>query len=156
MPVLTLYFDGLCEPVNPGGWMTWGWVLYLNDDPKEIGDGVCPSKPSNTNNTAEYHALGHGLKRAIELAAMEKPERLVIRGDSNLVVHQVNKTWKCGKEHLAVLRDRCRELLAQVECPWTVEWVPREQNTAADELSRQAYVAATGKQPPERKKRGAA
>jgi hypothetical protein len=23
----TLYFDGLCEPRNPGGWMCYGWAI---------------------------------------------------------------------------------------------------------------------------------
>ena len=28
---VVLYFDGACEPRNPGGWMSWAWVALARD-----------------------------------------------------------------------------------------------------------------------------
>jgi hypothetical protein len=47
-----------------------------------------------SNNKAEYEALLHGLRLAISLGI----KRLLVYGDSLLVVRQVNKKWDCNKE----------------------------------------------------------
>ncbi len=47
--------------------------------------------------------------------------RLEIRGDSALVLNQVQGTWKSGQEHLRPLRDRAQEIIAlfkRVEFVW--------------------------------------
>jgi ribonuclease HI len=47
-----------------------------------------------SNNEAEYEALLHGLRLMISLGI----KRLLVYGDSLLVVQQVNKEWDCNKE----------------------------------------------------------
>jgi ribonuclease HI len=47
-----------------------------------------------SNNEAEYEALLHGLRLAVSLGI----KRLLIYGDSLLVVQQVNKEWDINKE----------------------------------------------------------
>ena len=47
-----------------------------------------------SNNEAEYEALLHGLRLAISLGT----KRLLVYGDSILVVQQVNKEWDINKE----------------------------------------------------------
>ena len=47
-----------------------------------------------SNNEAEYEALLHGLRLAISLGT----KRLLVYGDSLLVVQQVNKEWDINKE----------------------------------------------------------
>ena len=52
---------------------------------------------------------------------------LEIRGDSALVVNQVQGTWKTKKEHLRPLRDRSQAIIAlfkEVEFVWQ----PREES----------------------------
>ena len=44
-----------------------------------------------TNNTAEYEGLLAGLRITVELGI----KRLIIRGDSQLVVRQINKDYQC-------------------------------------------------------------
>lgn len=148
-----LHFDGLCEPRNPGGWICWAWTLSRVGEPLLSGSEAIPPAQENTNNVAEYIALGKGL-RAVQ-SAVESGNvfpGLVIIGDSQLVIRQINREWKCNKPEMGKLRDRCLEILSSLT-PWRAEWVPREYNAEADELGRKAYFAATGRMPPERGKR---
>ena len=146
--ILSLYFDGACEPVNPGGIATAGWILK-GDGGKVIDSAalfVCEGVKA-TNNVAEYCALGFALAK---LHRINWRGELLVMGDSQLVVNQVTKKWNCNKAHLRKLRDRCLELLAQVAMTWKAMWIPRIQNEEADAESRHAYREATGKEFPVR------
>jgi len=134
-----LYFDGLCEPANPGGIACWGWVLLLSGKVVDQGGGVETRGAGATNNVAEWAALEHGLKAA----AMRHPGVLEIRGDSQLVINQLHGTWQVRAPHLAEYFLRCRKSLQQMGCPWRAMWIPREENTLADALSWDAYRSAS-------------
>ncbi len=73
------------------------------------------------------------------------------------MIYQLTGQWQCNKEHLQKIRERVLSLIRQVGDdqgdPVTLEWIPREQNEAADALSRIAYEQATGEKFPERKKK---
>lgn len=147
-----MHFDGACESKNPGGVATAGWYA-CDSQANELASGshfVC-SGDGATNNVAEYHALGFGLKWCCENVSVLKSlgcNSLLVRGDSQLVVNQVNGSWRCNKEHLRLLRDRCKQLIDQLEASdiaVVVQWVGREFNERADELSRIAYEEKTGK-----------
>jgi ribonuclease HI len=68
-----------------------------------------------TNNEAEYEALIaalQGLAERIEAAGRSPGDFSVeVRGDSALVIHQVEGTWKTKDDRMRLLRNRCRELL---------------------------------------------
>ena len=165
--MLTLYFDGSCEPINPGGVATWGWVLFKTPlgGPLATNRGMAMQGKGATNNIAEYHALGHGLRWLLDHPAhlndvinRDLREELVIRGDSKLVIHQIMPSdmpgsWKCNAPHLLKLRDRCRELIGLLKVDVKLEWVPREENSLADAQSQMAYTEATGKPYPIRNRR---
>lgn len=139
---LLLNVDGGCESKNPGGVATCGWVIFdpkqnvLIDDYRVVKDGG----PLATNNYAEYCALGLALRW---LKDQNWRGKILIRGDSKLLVEQVNGRWKCKAEHLIPLRDRIWQLLEEMELclgnNCTFEWVPREDNAYADELTNLAY-----------------
>jgi ribonuclease HI len=87
--------------------------------------------PSGTNNEAEYRALIAALEDLI--TRIHKANRcageftLEIRGDSALVINQVQGTWKTKQEHLRPLRDRAQAIVfrfKQVEFVWQ----PREES----------------------------
>lgn len=59
----------------------------------------------------------------------------MVKGDSRLVVKQVNREWKTKSEAMRRLRTQAEELLALFET-WRVEWIPRKENRRADELGR--------------------
>lgn len=148
---ITVEFDGSCEPTNPGGVATCGWIV-LDVKGVVIASGareVCRG-PQATNNTAEWCALGFALAWLKE-NAVGSGCAINLKGDSQLVVRQLTGHWKCNKPHLQRFRARCLEILGQIGCKsWTATWIPREANDAADALSRQAYETATGKKYPER------
>jgi ribonuclease HI len=150
---LRLFFDGLCEP-NPGGVATYGWSLVEPETGKELAHGKGQVKTtegrSATNNVAEYYGVGHGLHY---LKDQGWQGSLEILGDSQLVVKQLTGAWECHADGLRELLDRCRLRLTEVATDWTAAWVPREQNTRADELTQAAYREVTGHEVPERPKK---
>ncbi len=156
--IARIEFDGSCEAKNPGGVATGGWRLLIGDTLIHERGEFFMEGPQATNNVAEYYALGRALASLVQ--NLDYPKKLgvvnlQIVGDSQLVVYQIDGTWKCNKPHLEQLRDRCRELIAAIESEGikvTLAWIPRERNEAADRLSQQAYVTHTGKPYPVRKR----
>ena len=89
--MITIYFDGLCRPRNPGGIATYGYVIYKDGEKVKSGCGVVGSGAGMTNNVAEYSAL----KRAAEWVSRNGgDDEIVIKGDSQLVIHQMDGTWQ--------------------------------------------------------------
>ena len=147
--IWAVYFDGVCDP-NPGGPMAWGFAIDPQNGDLVTGNGIGRWHAGNTNNVAEYYALGHSVKRVVDMLqspVAPKFSGLHIRGDSQLVCNQVNDQWQVKSEHLAQLHRRVLQLLAETGQPWRLEWVPREQNELADKLSREAYRNLTGHPP---------
>lgn len=153
--VVTLFFDGACEPKNPGGVATCGWLIHnhagetIASGYREVarGDGA-------TNNVAEWTALGLGLRFCLDNPEVASGKVLHIKGDSKLVIEQLNHTWNCNNERLQRLRARCEEIIPKLACvTWCATWIPREENEEADALSRRAYEEATGNTFPERIRR---
>ena len=128
--------------------MGWGFGLDAQDGRLITNSGVVKEHVGNTNNVAEYYALGFGIKGVLDLLqspVAPKFTGLHIRGDSNLVVNQVNSLWQVKSPHLGQLHGRILQLLAECGQPWVIEWIPREQNQLADQLSRRAFFEATGR-----------
>jgi ribonuclease HI len=135
--MLILKTDGAIEPSNPGGWACYGWVAY---DPslgetEEIasGYGSIGEGPGMTNNIAEYWAIIHALRWVY---ANGNPPVLV-QSDSQLVVNHINRVFSCNDEKLIKLLARVR--MAQGLMDARFEWVEREKNKRADQLSRTLY-----------------
>jgi ribonuclease HI len=81
--MITIVFDGLCRPENPGGVATYGYVIYQEGKNVKSGYGVVGSGAGMTNNNAEYSAL----KRAAEWVCQHGgDDEIVIKGDSHLVI----------------------------------------------------------------------
>jgi len=135
------YFDGACEPCNPGGTVGWGFVL-LDADGKVIteGWGRLNARPDRTNNVAEYLAAGKAVK-AYKESGRSGP--LVLRGDSQLVVKQMLGEWAARGGAYLPLYNRLTELvLIEIEFEIRWEWIPREENARADALSVRALEEA--------------
>jgi ribonuclease HI len=126
-----LYFDGACHG-NPGP-AAVGWVLVS-------GDGIVAEEGRRigreTNNRAEYEALIAGLEAAVDYGF----DDVEIRGDSELIVKQVRGEYDANDPDLRECRVRVRELLSRF-ASWSIEHVPREINSRADELASDALDA---------------
>lgn len=86
-----------------------------------------------TNNVAEYDGLILGLEGAAKLGI----RRLKIKGDSKLVVNQVQGQWKCNFPHLEVLLNDAKQRVAAFE-QCEVEHVLRAGNSVADAMANRA------------------
>lgn len=133
-----LYFDGSCQPCNPGGHACFGWILLAPDGSQyKSGNGYICSGDGATNNVAEYWGLIAGLDY---MKRSRLKGNLKCFGDSLLVVNQISNRWKCKKSHLRKLRDEVRDLLSIVSHCWSLNWIPRDENQEADFLSTSVLI----------------
>jgi ribonuclease HI len=136
--MIEIYIDGLAEP-NPGIG-TFGYLVLR--DGVELLRGHGFDGESVTNNHAEYA----GLIAALAAANKFSKEEVVVRSDSSLLVNQMSGTWKVSKKAFknqsesSYVEKYLEALQAAKRFPRiTFQWVPRDQNSRADELSRVAY-----------------
>ncbi|MGC9130838.1 MAG: ribonuclease HI [Pyrobaculum sp.] len=135
MNCLKIFFDGACEPVNPGGVGAYGFAVF--DGEREVyGEGgvVCVGERWCTNNYAEYSAL----VKALEWALSNGVECVAVYGDSQLVVRQVVGEYAVRAPHLKPLYERALELAGRFK-RFSITWVPRGENSRADYYSKRAY-----------------
>ncbi|MDI6903812.1 MAG: ribonuclease HI [Methanocellales archaeon] len=132
--MITIYFDGLCEPVNPNGIAAYGYVIYQNGKIIKKGCRVIGEGKGMTNNVAEYS----GLKRALEwLSEQDIDDEITIKGDSTLAINQMTGVWQIRSETSRRFVPQIRTLLKGKKVSFV--WIPREKNSEADMLSRVAY-----------------
>jgi len=130
---LLLYSDGACRG-NPG----LGGAGAVLVDPK--GRVVCSLKKFLglcTNNIAEYKALILGLEAAVE----RRPKKLHIFLDSELLVKQVDGSYRVKHKNLKPLMGKVRDLLSSLES-YTIQHIDRSENKKADELANEAIDEA--------------
>ncbi len=132
-------FDGACEPARGGGIATYGFTVrgggLLHED---HGLAVPPFHERATNNVAEYVAAICALEWLVKSGYEGE---VVLEGDSQLVIRQMNGEYEVRAEHLGPYHERLRQLASRFR---RVEyrWVPREENARADELSKMAIDQA--------------
>jgi ribonuclease HI len=123
--VWRMYFDGSLKLQEADT-----WILFIAPGGEQLKYALQLLFPAS-NNAAEYEALIHGLNIAISLGI----KRLMIYGDSLVVISQINKEWNClndamGKYCTAVwkLEDKFEGL--------EFHHVERDRNATADALSK--------------------
>jgi ribonuclease HI len=122
------------------------WVMYFDGSLKleGAGAGVLLISPKGeqlkyvlqifwkvSNNNAEYEALLHELRLAISLGI----KRLLVYGDSAVVINQVNKSWDHNKENMDAY---CLEVRKLENKFYSLEFhhVVHDNNIATDVLSK--------------------
>ena len=134
----TLYFDGACRG-NPGP-SGAGALIRRDADDRVIFELAEFLGEDKTNNEAEYLALLRGLSKAAELGIVH----LDVKGDSSLVVNQVNGAWKVKKEHLVPLWRAARDIIdANFPLSFRASHVDREFNAEADALANTAITVGS-------------
>jgi ribonuclease HI len=139
LAMIEIFTDGLAEPRNPGIG-TYGFVVYRDGIEFRRGHGFDGDPVSN--NHAEYAGLIAALRAVVGLAG----EEIVVKSDSKMLVNQMAGAWKVTKRALnstteGTYVDKYLEAkeAARKFSKLTFEWIPRERNAEADELSRVAY-----------------
>jgi len=89
--------------------------------------------PLNSNNVAEYGALQHCLQYLLDQGLQDHP--IEIKGDSMLVIRQMQGKWKLKKGRYLPHAHACKKLLPKFKM-LTFTWVPRRLNQEADQLSK--------------------
>lgn len=92
-----------------------------------------------TNNVAEYRAVILGMKFALKKGY----KRITIKGDSMLVVMQIQGKWKIKSQNLAELCKEAKELKDKFQS-FQISHVLREFNSEADALANQALNLRDG------------
>lgn len=124
----TIMFDGGSRG-NPGP-SGCGFVIYkdgkiIEQDNKFLG--------TKTNNYAEYTGLIIALQCAVRIECKD----IHIKGDSMLVINQLNGTYKVKSDNLRSLHETATELLSTFDT-FQLQHIPRELNQVADALANVA------------------
>lgn len=138
METLHCYFDGACEPINPGGNMGIGAVILSGSKTIFEHSSFVPMGKQNSNNVAEYKGLITllvWLKKSVEI----NNANILISGDSNLVVQQMNGAWKIKQGLYVRYAHEAKELLKEFP-NIKLQWIAREHNYLADELSKRCML----------------
>jgi ribonuclease HI len=121
----TMYFDGSLK-LDGGG----AGVLFISPKGEQL-KYVLQILWEVSNNEAEYEASLHELRLAISLGI----KRLLVYGESLLVIQQVNKEWDCNKETMDAYVQEVRKLENKFS-GLEVHHMIREHNVGADILSK--------------------
>ncbi|MDR7522171.1 MAG: ribonuclease HI family protein [Armatimonadota bacterium] len=92
-----------------------------------------------TNNVAEYQAL----LRALSEAEARGADDLEIYADSDLLVRQIQGTYRVRRAHLVPLHARALRALQGFR-RWQIAHIPREKNAGADALANRALDESEG------------
>ena len=143
---LLIFCDGACEPHNPGGAAAWGFAVVDTQTGEVLNQasGVAAVGNGATNNLAEFAAVMAALRWVLE-CEWEKTS-IKILTDSQLVVRILNNEWSAtpGKGYFSAYQ-QAKDLLKRVRQRGnkvSISWIPREQNTIADNLSKSAAFQA--------------
>jgi ribonuclease HI len=134
MAMITIHFDGLCYPKNPGGVAAYGYLAHRDGKLIHQGFRAVGEGKGMTNNVAEYEGL---MAAAQWIADEEITEKIVIKGDSELVIKQMNGQYRVNSATSKKYVPEIKLLLQGKDV--SLVWVPREENEEADKLSRVAY-----------------
>lgn len=131
---ILLYFDGASKG-NPG---ISGAACWIVDGQKSYGEYKFLG--TRTNNEAEYAGLILGLKSLL----CYTDKKIVVRGDSKLVIEQMKRKWKIKAANLKPLWEEAQELTKKFKDIKFVH-IDRSLNTKADALANIAVQTKTFK-----------
>ncbi|MBK9786178.1 MAG: ribonuclease HI family protein [Betaproteobacteria bacterium] len=125
-------FDGATKHSNPGFAVS---VRFFKGQPGRSSRSL-RNRPG-TNNEAEYCAL----MAVLDAAVTAQVQNLIVYGDSQLVIAQVNGEWLINAPGLVHFCKTVLELKALIPNV-SLRWIPREENGEADALSKRAIGIA--------------
>ena len=131
--MITVFYDGCCEPRNPGGNAGFGAVIYVHNREAKRLSLYTPAHPENSNNVAEYKGLTCALEWLLENSFEKNKVRFF--GDNMMTVMQMNGKWKARSGMYIPHYMKARDLGKKFK-NLKFKWIPREQNDIADDLSK--------------------
>lgn len=131
--MIECFFDGAVQPFNPGGHGGYGMLVRV-DGQIVFSEAVYIGRWAElSNNVSEYcGAIG-----ALRYLIREGIAEAVVYGDADIVTNQLNGRWKAKRGAYIPYYHEAAAL--KLKLPKVVfQWIPREMNNDADELSKQA------------------
>ena len=125
----TLFFDGAFRKKTG---MAGAGILILNPQNEVITKEGRLLKDVHSNNEAEYATLKYGLEKCLHQGI----SRLVIKGDSLLIVKQINGVWACKSESLLKWLQQVKDLLKGIGETQIIH-IPRELSKETDALANE-------------------
>lgn len=134
-----VFFDGCCEPRNPGGAAGYSAIIYKGDKEVWRHAGMLPASPTNSNNVAEYLGLNAALDWFMANGLTDQP--ILVRGDSQLVINQCLGKWQI---HGGLYTEYARAARAKLPRFPSIrlKWISRSENALADKLSKSHLLRA--------------
>jgi ribonuclease HI len=138
---IVAYFDGACEPRNPGGNMGIGATIRQAGKELFRHSSFAKAAITNSNNVAEYMAF----EAILDFMILNKwtGQVVAIYGDSKLVINQMFGTWRIKDGFYVPFAKRCIPKLQQLSAAKnkiTGVWINRDRNGYADELSKAELI----------------
>ena len=139
--MIEVYFDGLCQPINPGGISCYAFIVKSGGRTIYSDYGVVgkPFSKDSTNNVAEYTGLVRALQWLLEKDLSSA--KVEIKSDSKLVVNQLIGDYKVKAKRIISLYKQTLLLKSKFQ-DVQIKWIPREENREADRLTNKAYNKA--------------
>ena len=109
-------FNNKCNDIYKNGQEIWSNSYFVSDN--------------STNNVAEYFGLIKGLKRAIKMNIT----RLIVKGDSQLIIKQMLGEYQVKSQNMLELYKIAKQMEKQFESI-SYQHVYRKYNKRADQLS---------------------
>lgn len=128
-----LQFDGACRG-NPSNELGVGYILFNENDEIIQANKKKFLINNGTNNVAEYIALIEGLKLAIN----KNINNLIVEGDSELLINQMNGKYKVKSNNLIIHFNEAQRLSKMINNIGFYH-IRREFNKKADHLANQAF-----------------
>jgi ribonuclease HI len=125
--VWKMYFDGSLKLQGAGA---GAGILFITPGGERLKYALQLLFPAS-NNAAEYEALVHGLNIVVSLSI----KKLMVYGDSLVVINQINKDWDCSANSMGKYCATVRKLEDKFE-GLEFHHVEREHNVAVDALSK--------------------
>jgi ribonuclease HI len=144
--LIEVYFDGLCQPINPGGIACYAFVVKSDGKTIYSDYGVAqePFSSDSTNNVAEYVALTKALEWLVENNLISG--KIEIKSDSQLIVNQLKGIYKVKAKRIIPLYQKVLLLKSKFH-DFHIQWVPRDKNKETDMLTNKAYNIALQENP---------
>lgn len=130
-----IYFDGSHIPGETAAGA--GVVIYFKQNGKTVRSRYNERFDLiEDNNEAEYSALYAACLKLEEIGV--RHQRIVIKGDSQVVLNQLSGEWPCFDESLNGWLDRIENKLKELGLEFEVQPVNRKANDEAHRLAQQA------------------
>lgn len=131
-----VHFDGSCTDTAKDGYMGTGiHAYYEGDEDKTSIFKMSKYTGIGTNNESEYISIIYALVELINRKLHKG--KVIIKGDSQLVVHQLNNDFRARTFNMFKYRNKAQELMERFS-DLTIINIPREQNSLADQLAKES------------------